>query len=779
MSRTRAGTRRDADSSLGSALARAGLAAGFLALVRLGLCFVPPAPGMRGPARAGDVFFAFELVLAAAAAALVALFSCAATARSHVLLRVVAPSLACAALFAVLLGWPVQLPASMLPDAVVGRWIHALVAGGAALLATAIAVGSLVRSTSRPSRRLGLGALVGVASVATAWAVAHRARAELPRIEAEEVVFTLLDSGVTREVILENERGRVAVSSFAANRLTQLDSGTLPLLAMVPPAEVEIRIPPSAPDARLRMALGIAEDSYVSEGRTKVGLSAVFEGVEVLAAELTTWAGAAPQERTWRRAEVPVGAGGTLVLRATFDGPDGEAPRAGFGLLEVVRSVQVERTVASRRRPNAVLVVVDTLRADRLKSYGHTRPTSPALDRLAARGTLFETAFSAASWTWPSTTSILTSLSPPEHGVLDQTACYLSEELTTVAEVFQGAGFTTAAFVANPLVSADKNFDKGFQTFREYRWDSATRVVRDAKEWLREMGRYRFFLYVHIVDPHGPYEPDADLAERFGRPMPRGYSPSAQEALVDLLRASSEDVDLPRLERFSKYLSSLYDAEVATADRALGTLFEALGRLGLADRTVIAVTSDHGEEFLEHGMMGHGRQVFEESVRVPLILSGPGVPRGRRVTHPVENRFLAPTLLELCGVEPRENLARRPDLLAGPGDPGLARGPIFFGSDLGWWPGEGSRLLRAVLDGGEFLIWSPPREGQRDLFALYDLERDPGAANDLSDERPGDVVRLRKAISEWWESSSRIRPTVVGGDREVRSLLEELGYIGE
>jgi arylsulfatase A-like enzyme len=759
----------------GQAIRRGIVGAGCLGLVRLGLTWTPASAAELWPVRLGELDHALLGALAVAAACLVASALASASPR---LARVLAVPL----VFVTLLGWPAHVPIARLADTIGAEPWHALVALVAAILGAGyLTPGTGARPVPRAALAAGALALIGALS-AGPW-MARRVERGLPALGGERTVLSLLGDPSLLDVRTENPDRPVRVSTFAAHSLTQFDSGNLPMLETVAPAEVRIVIPRTSPGAVLRLAAGIASDSYVSSERTSVVLDARFENAAPEVARLTTWEGASAQRRTWKRAEIPVGAGGTLVLRSTFDGPPAEAPRAGFGLLEIVRPVEGRRTLASRRAPNVVLVVIDTLRADRLGVYGHERHPSPELDALAGRGTLFGTAYSSASWTWPSTASLLTSLSPPEHGVTDPTSCYVSDGLVTLAEVFQDHGFTTAAFSSNPLVSADKNFDKGFESFREYRWDPASVVLGDASDWLRRMGRYRFFLYLHLIDPHGPYEPDAEFVERFALPVPRRYSESGHKRLVDAVRLS-RDVDYAQLERNSEYLSSLYDGEVATADKALGGLFALLEELGLAERTVIAVTSDHGEEFLDHGMMGHGRQVYPESVEVPLILAGPGVPRGARVDVPVENRFLGPTLFGLAGVSPRDNLAGKPDLLDRADLDLRGSEPIFFSSALGWWPGEGARPLFAVRHGALLLIWSAPIPangdvGARDeLAALFDLARDPDTRQNVAADRPGEVERLSGLIEGWLESGARVRPTVFDGGAEVREMLEDLGYLG-
>ena len=315
---------------------------------------------------------------------------------------------------------------------------------------------------------------------------------------------------------------------------------------------------------------------------------------------------------------------------------------AGFGLLEVVTEREVPTGRASSERPNVVVFLVDTLRADRLGAYGCERPTSPHFDAFAARGTLHERAFAASSWTFPSTASILTSLSPPEHGVESHLYCFLAEEHLTMAEIFQDAGWTTAAWVVNPLVRSERDFDQGFETFRESTWTKAGEIVADVKSWLAEHGESRFFLYLHLGDPH-EYRPSDPYRARFTGTAPDGFSMPEFRRLNEESRAGTLQDDA-RLRSFVTYMSGLYDGAVAEVDEAFGALLAALEESGHGEDTLVVFTSDHGEAFLEHGLCLARRASYDELVHVPLVIAGPGVPEGERIASPVENRFLAPTL---------------------------------------------------------------------------------------------------------------------------------------
>lgn len=460
--------------------------------------------------------------------------------------------------------------------------------------------------------------------------------------------------------------------------------------------------------------------------------------------------------------------------------------------------------------PNVVLVVIDTLRADRLGCYGYERPLTPHLDALARRGVRFERAYSASSWTWPSTASILTALPPPAHGVTSHRGGRLPAEVVTVAEVLRDDGYATGAFSTNPLIAPEWGFDQGFDEFHAYEVCPTREVRADVEAWLAARGDEPFFLYLQIVDPH-EYLPAAEHRARWVREAPDDVSP----ALWIALERAKHDVierDRDRVEAHVAFYSDLYDATVAEADEFVGQLVETLRDIGALDRTVVAVTSDHGEEFLEHGQVLHAKQLHEESVRVPLILAGPGVPSessvagaagaagaaggesaipaGVVVDGRIENRHLATTLLALAGVDDERALGGR-DLLDARDLREAARRPVFSSTELGRWSDADGRPFRAVstVHAVRFrdllYLWAPdPPEGARGE-RLFDLARDPAATRDLSRTRPDDCERLRSMIEAWLRDGARRAAAADGvgeggtGEDDALRLLRRLGYVDD
>lgn len=563
-------------------------------------------------------------------------------------------------------------------------------------------------------------------------------------------------------------------------------------LVMAPPAEVSYRLPEGLhPEATLHVERGFGAGAYEATSLAKVRFEVLVDGELVASHVDRVGEQVRPDRRSWRPLDIAVGGARKVTLRTTLEAPgrDTVAPAqpldAAFALLELAVPEQVHPHPASSSHPNVLVILIDTLRPDRLGVYGYARDTSPVIDGLARRGTVFEQAYAPSSWTWPSTASLLTGQAPPEHGLESAQSCFLSDELTTLAEALRSRGLATVGFSANPLVSSARNFDQGFETFREYRRTRAAEMLPDIEEWLRANGDRRFFMYLHWFDPHGPYEPDETLAEGLLLPAPEGYYRGVcRETLERKLRGEPHDPEL--LTRFTPYVSALYDGEVATVDHATGRLLGLLEELGLDGRTIVVLTSDHGEEFLEHGLNGHGKQLYEESVRVPLILAGPGIPQGERVAGAVAMLHLAPTLVRLAGggagSEDRELAG--PDLLQEARSP--TNPPLFFSVMPGRWPDASSGAappvaeLRAMRAGRWQLIWAPAEEGRADdLVRLFDLERDPRAREDVAPANGPRVREMQDAVTSWLERCAGRRPTGLAGGAETLELLRQLGYFDD
>jgi len=280
------------------------------------------------------------------------------------------------------------------------------------------------------------------------------------------------------------------------------------------------------------------------------------------------------------------------------------------------------------RRPNIVLYVVDTVRADRLGVYGYEKPTSPRLDAFAAGAVLFENAYAQSSWTRPAVASLFTGLLPPAHRTVGRRSV-LPEDALTLAEILAANGYEGMGLVRNPNVSRTFGFAQGFARFRSEDRERDETMLDRVRPWLdgRQNAEGPFFLFLHAIDPHGPYDPAPEFEEMFEA----GGAPEHYRTVRYLLRLNRGEVE-PE-PGTAEALSRLYDAEVAQNDRAFGELLDELGARGMDEDTAVIYVSDHGEEFQEHGRWEHGLSLYEEVLRIPLVMRLPGVPP-RRVEAP-------------------------------------------------------------------------------------------------------------------------------------------------
>lgn len=626
----------------------------------------------------------------------------------------------------------------------------------AAALALALA------AACAPAEEPGAG-VAGVAGAALARGSAHTTIASL--LQGLDLEGATHPDGVPPRIDLAGP-GRAGIGLPKA----------LPSLILTGSSAVELPVPQGPPERLLTLDLAPTHDSWLG-GTARVTLT--LDGAALLETELPLDPGTPLEERLWQRHRLALPAAGG-VLRLAVDAP--EEVQLAAGRLTLGFDVQPVLRRRSEEQPGLVLVVIDTLRADRLGSHGYARPTSPVLDALAERGRRFVRAYSAGPWTLPGTASILTGASPPEHGVGATSAMALAHALDTVAEVAQRQGVRTAGFAMNPLISAGNGFDQGFDRFETGRWTGAPEAEAAWHDWIAGLGDEQFFLYVHLVEPHFPYTPSAEACEALGIAP---AAPLDQRDLRPLLQAWYEQGagDWVELEALARRQSELYDAEVWDADAAVGRLLDSLEARGVLDETVVCVTSDHGEEFLEHGWAQHDAQLWDESVHVPLLLAGPGVPMASRAFEPIENRHLAGTLLALGGLEGPEGTTSRNledlDQMA------VLRAEGAFGIQTdGWWPDPlGRRLTRlgqahALRRGPWQLISCPNSEppGAPSITRLHHVARDPEQSWDLSSEQPLQVREMQEDIEAWLQEGLERRPEAMPSLEAVQRLLQALGY---
>ena len=416
------------------------------------------------------------------------------------------------------------------------------------------------------------------------------------------------------------------------------------------------------------------------------------------------------------------------------------------------------------RRPNVVLYVVDTVRADRLGVYGYEKPTSPRLDAFAAGAVVFENAYAQSSWTRPAMASLFTGLLPPAHRTVGRRSV-LPEDATTLAEILAANGYEGMGLVRNPNVGRAFGFAQGFTRFRSEDRDRDETMLERVRLWLdeRQDAGAPFFLYLHAIDPHGPYDPAPEFEQMFDA----GDAPAHYRTVRYLLELNGGEVEPD--EGTAEALSRLYDAEVAQNDRAFGELLDELEARGLAEDTAVIHVSDHGEEFEEHGRWEHGVSLYEEVLRIPLVMRLPGVP-AQRVEPPAQHVDVLPTLLGYLGIEALPTDGR--DLLAerrrGDDPP-----DVYTHLDV-----DGHRASSVIRGRYKLVLPQSPSQGTAPM--LFDLEADPGELDDLATEQPRIVERMLGLLADH-DLAGDVEPAVeiddAQIDEDVRRRLRALGYV--
>jgi arylsulfatase A-like enzyme len=456
-----------------------------------------------------------------------------------------------------------------------------------------------------------------------------------------------------------------------------------------------------------------------------------------------------------------------------------EVANPGDGLV-FVEELRLERDPiretapgALAKRPGVLIYLVDTLRADRLGIYGHSAPTSPRLDALAAEALVFEDAWGQASWTRPATASILTGLHPSRHGA-DREDTALAPEQLTLAERLGAAGYRTGAFVANHLVGGRFGFDQGFDTWnggdRGLYGAPARQLGERALQWL-DAGQGPFLLYVHTMEPHSPYDPPAEAMAPFELPDYEGDRDTrALLRLGQLGELSPEGL---------RFLEARYAGEIRANDDAFGQLLDGLASRGLLDSTVVVFISDHGEELLDHGGTEHAKTLYQELVRIPLLIRLPGGERrSGRIAEPVQQIDLLPSLLALAGLEVPPDLPGRDLSASWLGDASSTRpAPLLFAEERFTVTDKlavRNGPLKLILNNDGPELW---RAGTH--VELYDLAADPGERHNLAATRPIAEAFLRQELERFrrQQAARSSDATPLELTPEELEQLRALGYV--
>jgi arylsulfatase A-like enzyme len=478
-------------------------------------------------------------------------------------------------------------------------------------------------------------------------------------------------------------------------------------------------------------------------------------------------------------------------LRANLLSSDKRRGRRGVLVAAALAAACIAGCRAAAR-PSVLLVTLDTTRADHLGCYGYAAGTSPNLDRFAEAAVLYERAYATSSWTLPSHASLFTGLLPMQHGAqttpagADRRLGYavrpLAETFTTLAEVLAAAGYRTAGVVGGPALSHELGVAQGFERYddaldgpgEKLTGKRAEAVADRAIAYVESFGEAPYFLFANFFDPHAPYRPPP--------PYDRGLVPEGTIAQADLVRelvrrldahappVPPQDLGKPE-RRVLDALRAGYDAEIRYMDHHLGRLLDAVARSARAAETLVIVTGDHGESFGEHYFISHGAHLYEDNVRVPLVLRPIGSRGPSRVPEPVQNHRLFASILEAAGLPLPAGIAVR--------GLGIAGGAIV--TEVGRSDAN-VRLFGPSFDRDLRAIYAPPWkliEATPGSPELFDLGRDPAELTNAAARSPGVAAGLAERLDE----IARLHPPLFDAkeraalDANTAEALRALGYL--
>jgi len=380
--------------------------------------------------------------------------------------------------------------------------------------------------------------------------------------------------------------------------------------------------------------------------------AAVSQGrAEKIVSELSGQIGEVSKDPNWGLEKVTLEGfhPGDALVTFKLEGVPDEIAEKAF-ILSAPRFFSSLKTAPRR----VILIGVDTLRADDMSCYGYKLPTTPNIDKWSEGGTRYDYCVSACPWTFPSFSSILTGRYPSVCGAMTLTR-FLPGAETTLAEILSKDGFTTFSIINSYLVSPVFNLQQGFDGVEHFEMGLCEGTFTRAREWLDAHKEEDIFLFIHLMDPHTPYQPPLEFGQMY---YPRYDGRVLEEVVRDQVgnnKAGAEPLVFDQATSM-EIQRALYDGEITYVDDQFGKFMQYLGSNGMEDGSLIVFCSDHGEEFLEHGGTGHGHSLYDEVLHVPLIILGPGIPSGQVVNDLIATVDIFPTILGFLNIKIPENL---------------------------------------------------------------------------------------------------------------------------
>lgn len=440
--------------------------------------------------------------------------------------------------------------------------------------------------------------------------------------------------------------------------------------------------------------------------------------------------------------------------------------------------VVIDGKINSPKGPNIILILVDTLRADHLGSYGYSRDTSPNIDKLAQNGVIFTNAYSNAPWTKPSVASIFSSLYPNVHKAIN-TGNVLPEGVLTIAEIMKNEGYYTAFLNSgNPTIGRKFNFHQGFDHYSHpIRVDLENAKVLTDKllPLITKLQKKKFFIYLHYMDTHVPYNKNKYNNLFINTDNKHGFGPGEVDswkvrALTSSDKLSNADKD---------YLIALYDGQIRFVDSNIKKIIRALKDKNILEDTLVILTSDHGEEFWEHDNYEHGHTLYNELLHVPLIIYGSHKVKPGEVKERIRLIDLFPTILEMANIDDNMLMVQGKSIFKTLSD-NKSKLPVF---SMGTFFGDEKYSL---IEGNNKIILNTGNEenknkleGKRskDFIELYDSDEDPFEKNNLSDSESDVIAQLQEKLYKFKNAESPFENFEIEIDEELKERLKSLGYL--